>query len=100
VKYRSFEDAREYVRELGLTSSMYWSWSASGDRPSDIPSNPSRTYKRTGGWTTWTDFLGVGSESSGFGFKSFKKARIYIRKLNIRTHAEYVAWSRSGKKTY
>ena len=56
--FRSFEDARAYVRLLGLKSREAWQeWSKSGARPHDIPSNPDRTYASSG-WTSLGDFLG------------------------------------------
>src|SRR6476661_5005622 len=45
ANWRSFEDAREYVRDLGLKSSTQWhEFSASGERPNDIPSAPNQIY--------------------------------------------------------
>ena len=57
-KFRTFEDARAYVRTLGLKSAKEWNaWSKSGARPHDIPSTPQTTYKSSG-WTSYGDFLG------------------------------------------
>ena len=57
-KFRTFEEARTYVRELGLKSwREWWAWSKSGARPHDIPSHPETTYASSG-WTSWGDFLG------------------------------------------
>ncbi|XRB10152.1 methyltransferase domain-containing protein [Pycnococcus provasolii] len=56
--FRSFEDARAFVRTLGLKSKGEWqAWSKSGARPHDIPGNPEQTYKESE-WTSWGDFLG------------------------------------------
>ena len=57
-KFRSFEDARAYVRTLGLKSNEKWrEWSKSGKRPHDIPSHPDVTYASSG-WISYPDFLG------------------------------------------
>ena len=57
-EYRSFEEAREYARSLGLKNVKEWrEWSKSGNKPSDIPSNPDQFYKGKG-WKNWPDFLG------------------------------------------
>ncbi len=55
--WRPFVEARKYVRSLGFKSiEEYQAWSKSGDRPSDIPSNPYRIYKDQG-WISWSHFL-------------------------------------------
>ena len=56
--HMAFEDARDYVRTLGLNSDKEWNeWSKSGERPPDIPSAPDRFY-RDKGWKSMGDFLG------------------------------------------
>ena len=58
--FMSFEKSREYVRSLGMTSHKEWQeWSASGERPENIPSNPQTTYYDEG-WLSWPDWLGYG----------------------------------------
>ena len=43
--WRPFEEAREFVRSLGLKSVREWeAYCASGKRPADIPSNPQMAY--------------------------------------------------------
>ena len=54
----SYQQASEYVRELGFRTRMEFDdWSGIGRRPSFIPSNPRRTYKDLG-WISYPDFLG------------------------------------------
>ena len=44
--YRSFTEAREFARKLNLKSQNEWkAYCKSGKKPSDIPSDPWRTYK-------------------------------------------------------
>ncbi|XRA98087.1 methyltransferase domain-containing protein [Pycnococcus provasolii] len=58
TNFRSFEEARAYVRTLGLTSVKAWqAWSSSGARPDDIPSHPDVMYESSG-WVSYPDFLG------------------------------------------
>jgi len=63
-KYRSFHEARLYVRNLGLKSKEEWDkyckniMPKKGRLPVDIPVGASRTYKNSG-WTNWSDWLGV-----------------------------------------
>jgi len=57
--FLSFEDARDYVRNLGLKSWKDWrAWSQSDERPADIPADPLSFYKNKG-WIGINDWLGV-----------------------------------------
>ena len=57
-KYLPFEEAREFVRGLGLKSIIEWKeYSKSGKRPKDIPSSPNTIY-RDKGWVGLKDWLG------------------------------------------
>jgi hypothetical protein len=59
-KYIDFEKAREFVRSLKLKSQAEWvKYRKSGHKPSDIPSNPNRTYKNE--WQGFGDWLGTGT---------------------------------------
>ena len=54
---RPFEQAREYVRTLGLQGYTDWHrFKKTKDAPADIPFNPDIAYKKE--WTNWRDFLG------------------------------------------
>ena len=63
VVWRSFEDARDYARSLGLKSikDEWREWSKSGEKPSDIPASPNIVYKGKG-WKSWGDFPGYNKE--------------------------------------
>jgi hypothetical protein len=55
--FLSFEEARHYVHELGLTSVSEWrTFCKSGRKPSDIPSTPDQVYKDAG-WAGFNDWL-------------------------------------------
>ena len=57
-KWRTFKEARKFVRSLKLKGESEWSkYSKSGKRPDDIPGHPGRNYKE---WKGWGDFLGIG----------------------------------------
>ena len=46
-KFRLFEEAREFVRSLGLKNKKEWKkYSSSGKRPDDIPTHPERVYSK------------------------------------------------------
>ena len=58
-KWRTFEDARDYVRALGFTSIEHWrQWADSSEKPYDIPKTPSYAY-RDFGWAGMSDWLGL-----------------------------------------
>jgi superfamily II DNA or RNA helicase len=57
MKFTPFEDTRNFVHSLGLKSQTEWdNYRNSDARPSNIPSNPSRTYKDK--WISYSDWLG------------------------------------------
>ena len=58
--WRSFEEAREFVRQLGLQNTDEWfEYHTSGQRPDDIPSNPNKTYASE--FKGYGDWLGTGA---------------------------------------
>jgi hypothetical protein len=57
-----FAVGRAYARKLKLRGvKEWWAWSKSGQRPSNIPATPNRTY-RDDDWISYPDWLGYGSE--------------------------------------
>jgi hypothetical protein len=98
-QYRSFKDARAFVRGLGLTAFIQWvEYCASGKKPDDIPSNPSLNYAKAG-WAGFGDWLGTGrTRVPVIGRSSFKDARSYARRLNLKSSTEWFEYARSGKK--
>ncbi len=94
--WRPFEEAREYVRSLGITSNTeYREWSKTSQRPPDIPSTPDRVYKDE--WTNWRDFLGTGDAFPDT-WRPFEEAREFARGLGLTSYKEWLAWCRSGQK--
>ncbi|XRB17410.1 methyltransferase domain-containing protein [Pseudoscourfieldia marina] len=105
-KFRSFEDARAYVRTLGLKSNEKWrEWSKSGKRPHDIPSHPDVTYASSG-WISYPDFLGYTDSQQArktkqsSKFRSFEDARAYVRTLGLKSNEKWREWSKSGKRPH
>ena len=62
-KYRSFEDARRFVRRLGFTGRAEWNRYCRGEIPEkgtlsdDIPATPDRVFKHRG-WVSWGEWFG------------------------------------------
>jgi hypothetical protein len=101
VAWKSFTEGRALVRGLGLKTWKGWrEWSKSGQRPSDIPTNPYKIY-RDDGWISWPDWLGNGStsnQSRHVNMLPFAAGRAYARKLKLKTHRKWQAWSKSGQR--
>jgi Integrase repeat unit len=78
-EYRSFEEARAFVRNLGLRSEIEWrAYRKSGRRPTDIPANPNRTYAKDG-WAGVGDWLGTGTIAPRLReYRSFEEARAFV----------------------
>ena len=96
-RFRSFRDARQFVRGLGLTSGKEWRAYSKGDeRPFDIPTAPNVVYANLG-WSGMGDWLGTGRIFPGQ-FRPFKKARSFARGLGLKSVIEWYDYSKSGKK--
>ena len=68
-------------------------------RPANIPSNPNKTYKRSG-WQGYHHWLGIGIPTAVRNpmFMPFTKALLYARSLKLNGHKEWQAWSKSGSR--
>ena len=89
-RWRSFEEAREYVRGLGLKNSGEWpEWCKSRQRPADIPTSPDTVYKKE--WRGWRDWCGTE-------WRSFEEAREFMRGLRLKGEKEWQKWYKSGQK--
>jgi hypothetical protein len=99
VAWKSFTEARALVRGLKLKGRRGWTaWSKSGHRPSDIPGNPSNTY-RDAGWISWPDWLGYGEgRVLAKDMLPFTVGRAYARKLKLGSKKEWKEWSKSGQR--
>ena len=97
--FRSFHEARKYVRKLNFSSQKDWRlWVKSKARPLDIPSNPDKAYKNSG-WISWGDWLGTGRTATKLvKYTTFKKARKFSRKLGLRSSSEWREFCNSGRK--
>jgi hypothetical protein len=94
--WKSFTEGRAYVQGLELKSTKkWWAWSKSGQRPSDIPASPERTYRDVG-WISWNDWLGNGKERVAW--KSFTEARALARGLELKGQQAWWAFNKSGQR--
>jgi hypothetical protein len=94
-KFRTFKEARAFVRDLGLKSETEWyAYCKSGKKPDDIPTTPRHVYVDDG-WIGMADWLGAGRWHQ---HRTFKKARAFVRALGLKSWAEWIAYCKSGKK--
>jgi superfamily II DNA or RNA helicase len=99
VKYLTFIEARNFVKNLGLKSFAEWrKYCKSGDKPDTIPAKPNRTYKDSG-WIGMGDWLGTGNIApKDRSFLEFSKAREFARSLGLRSTTEWREFSESGQR--
>jgi hypothetical protein len=98
-QYKPFEEARRFVRSLGLTSYKEWTeWRKSDNKPVDIPSNANLVYKDAG-WQGWGNFLGTGNVRRGKEeWRPFEEARDFVHTLGLKNEAQWKEYCRSGEK--
>ena len=93
--WRTFEQARTYVRSIGLRNSAEWrQWAKSDSRPPDIPATPGKVYRDE--WRGYGDWLGTRSRRGGW--RAFEQARRYVRSIRLRNVAEWQQWAKSGSR--
>jgi hypothetical protein len=91
--YRSFYEARAFVRNLGFKNQVEWNcWRKTPDRPE---ANPSRSYQGKG-WVSWGDWFGTGNRKGGY--RTFEDARAFARSLGLKGQNEWKQWVKSGIK--
>jgi len=92
IKYRNFKDARKYIRALGLKNINEWEKYCKGElkgfskKPYDIPVGVYRYYKDQG-FKNMRDWLGSGRKIGGW--RNFKDARAFARKLKLKNQNEW-----------
>lgn len=111
-EWRSYEEARLFVFDLGLKTQEKWYAYVKGETkglkelPSDIPKTPDRVYEGDG-WTSWGHWLRADDEipikrryskkkrRKKSDYLSFLDARKYARSLGLKSPAE---WQKLNKK--
>jgi hypothetical protein len=99
ANWRSFEDARSLVHNLGLKSANEWRrFAITQQLPPDIPNQPQQVYSGKG-WTNWGDWLGTGQISyRKRQCRSFESAREFVRGLEVKSHLDWLDYCKGDKK--
>ena len=99
-QYRNFEEARQFVRGLGLNGTIEWKQYCKGElenyetKPNDIPGSPEIVYKDKG-WIDSGDWLGTGRKRKGNNTEtdttwlSYEEARDFVHKLKLKNLDEW-----------
>ena len=98
-KWLSFEESREYARDLELDSAKQWKkHQSSKKRHPNIPVYPDVVFKEKG-WVSWGDFLGTGNIATGkIAYRNFNQARDFVRSLKLKNFTEWGLYCKSGEK--
>jgi hypothetical protein len=96
--YKNFEDAKEFVKSLKLQNVNDWrEYCLSGNKPSDIPSSPNKTYSQEG-WINYGDWFGTGKIGNTKRiFLPFKEAKEFALTLGLRNEKEWRSWKKKGE---
>lgn len=99
-KYRSFKDARDFSRSIGLKNLREWqSFVKTTEFPNDIPTNPGKTRGWENEWKGWGDWLGNDNESNfSKEFLPFAEARKIARSLNLSGRNSWQKFARSKER--
>ena len=97
-EFRNFENARKFVRTLEIKNQKEWSfYCKSSNKPDDIPTTPSRTYKEQ--WMSWGDWLGTGYVAHrNRKFRTFEKCQEFVYSLKLNTVKEWNQYCKSSNK--
>jgi superfamily II DNA or RNA helicase len=85
-----FEEARAFVRTLGIKTQKEWqAYAMSGNRPDYIPVNPAQVYEKKG-WINLGDWLGSGVKHPGYKeCIPYAEAEKYARDLGLKNEKEW-----------
>ncbi len=86
------------MHSLKLKSQTHWrEYCKSGKKPDNIPANPGRTYGKK--WKGSGDWLGTGRIANQYTeYRTFTKARDFIRGLKLKTGKEWETYCTGGLK--
>lgn len=94
-KWRTFDDARTFIKNLQLKDVEEWKLYRKGDLPEkgilplNIPKDPELRYQNNG-WISLTHWIGLTDDERRYGeYKPFEEAREFIQSLNLKGQIEW-----------
>ena len=98
-EWMPFEEAREFVRGLGLKSQNEWrKYLQSNNKPFNLTSKPERVYKNKG-WISFRDWIGTLKGWDGK-WEDFYIARDFVRSFNLKNQSEWINYTKSKNKPF
>jgi len=99
VDFLSYIEASHFVSKLNLKTTSDWEkYCDSGDKPSNIPKAPSKTYKGKG-FTSMLAFLGSDNkQSKRFNWLDYEDAKELVRSIKLKNFQEWMLYCKSGNK--
>ena len=96
-KFRSFSEAKRFVRKLDLKNLKEWrQYIKSGKIPNDIPHFPEGVYKNKG-WKNLGDWLGTGYiHPRKIKYRTFVEARKFARNLKLESRPGWEKMIKTG----
>ena len=96
--WMEFEEAREYVRGLGLKNSKEWRlFTMSGKKPFNIPAEPKNSYRDLG-WVSVGDWLGTGYVATAKReYWNYLNARKYVRENQINSESHWRRFKKNNE---
>jgi superfamily II DNA or RNA helicase len=95
IKYRTFEEARAFVKGLHLEKHSDWVLYAKGfKKPIDIPIRPEAVYKSS--WIDWNDWLGNGKQKTSY--LPFAEAKQFTKDLKLISGSKWRAWAKTSER--
>jgi superfamily II DNA or RNA helicase len=89
-KFLSLKDAKDILWSKNISSRKeFRELTNSGNLPSNIPSNPGKVYKNNPEWKSFPDFIGYNRGFDGYNYFTFKVARNFVWKLNLKNWGEW-----------
>lgn len=101
MRFRSFEQARNWARSLKLKSSTEWfEFVKKSDFPFDIPKRPEEAYLHDG-WKGYSDWLDNGRTQyflENSGRLSFEESRVWAHSQGLNGLKDWWAFCKAGKR--
>ncbi len=92
----NYNEARKFVRQLGLKNLRDWKQWYNNNKPVNIPSNPNVVYKNSG-WNGFGDFLGTFNVKAGSQkWISIYEAKMYFKINGIKSSFEWRTYKKNN----